>query len=65
MAPRESDSLIERHDRAVIATGSSIVSEAATFTCGNVAAPEEHMARVAMPPPPPQEPPPGHHGPWG
>jgi XRE family transcriptional regulator, aerobic/anaerobic benzoate catabolism transcriptional regulator len=46
--------VIERHDRAVIATGGSIVSEAATFdlllsACFTVwltAAPEEHMARV-------------------
>jgi XRE family transcriptional regulator, aerobic/anaerobic benzoate catabolism transcriptional regulator len=51
---RALESIIERHDRAVIATGGSIVSEAATFdlllsACFTVwlaAAPEEHMARV-------------------
>ncbi|HEV2548917.1 MAG TPA: helix-turn-helix transcriptional regulator [Stellaceae bacterium] len=51
---RALESVIERHDRAVIATGGSIVSEAATFdlllsACFTVwltAAPEEHMARV-------------------
>jgi len=51
---RALESVIERLDRAVIATGGSIVSEAATFdlllsACFTVwltAAPEEHMARV-------------------
>ena len=51
---RALESVIERHDRAVIATGGSIVSEAGTFdlllsACFTVwltAAPEEHMARV-------------------
>jgi XRE family transcriptional regulator, aerobic/anaerobic benzoate catabolism transcriptional regulator len=51
---RALESVIERHDRAVIATGGSIVSEAATFdlllsacfTIWLAAAPEEHMARV-------------------
>jgi len=51
---RALESVIERHDRAVIATGGSIVSEAATFdlllsacfTLWLTAAPEEHMARV-------------------
>jgi XRE family aerobic/anaerobic benzoate catabolism transcriptional regulator len=51
---RALESVIERHDRAVIATGGSIVSEAATFdlllsacfTAWLTAAPEEHMARV-------------------
>src|SRR5215469_4291341 len=51
---RALESVIERHDRAVIATGGSIVSEAATFdlllsacfTIWLTAAPEEHMARV-------------------
>jgi XRE family aerobic/anaerobic benzoate catabolism transcriptional regulator len=46
--------VLERHDRCVIATGGSIVSEPGTFellldTCTTVwlkAAPEEHMARV-------------------
>jgi XRE family aerobic/anaerobic benzoate catabolism transcriptional regulator len=46
--------VLERHDRCIIATGGSIVSEPATFellldTCTTVwlrAAPEEHMARV-------------------
>jgi XRE family transcriptional regulator, aerobic/anaerobic benzoate catabolism transcriptional regulator len=48
------ESVIERHDRAVIATGGSIVSEPATFdlllsacfTIWLTAAPEEHMSRV-------------------
>ena len=47
--------VLQDHDRAVIATGGSIVSEAATFdlllsTCYTVwlkAEPEQHMARVA------------------
>ena len=51
---RALESVIERHDSAVIATGGSIVSEAATFdlllsacfTIWLTAAPEEHMARV-------------------
>lgn len=51
---RALESVIERHDRAVIATGGSIVSEAATFdlllsacyTIWLTADPEEHMARV-------------------
>lgn len=51
---RALEAVIERHDRAVIATGGSIVSEAATFdlllaACYTVwltAAPEEHMGRV-------------------
>ncbi len=51
---RALEGVIERHDRAVIATGGSIVSEPATFdlllsACYTVwltAAPEEHMARV-------------------
>ncbi len=51
---RALESVIERHDRAVIATGGSIVSEAATFdlllsACFTVwltAQPEEHMGRV-------------------
>jgi XRE family transcriptional regulator, aerobic/anaerobic benzoate catabolism transcriptional regulator len=51
---RALESVIERHDRAVIATGGSIVSEASTFdlllsACFTVwltAAPEEHMGRV-------------------
>ncbi len=48
------DSVIERHERAVIATGGSIVSEPETFdlllsACFTVwlsASPEEHMSRV-------------------
>ena len=51
---RALESVLERHDRAVIATGGSIVSEPATFdlllaACYTVwltAAPEEHMSRV-------------------
>jgi XRE family aerobic/anaerobic benzoate catabolism transcriptional regulator len=51
---RALDSVIERFERAVIATGGSIVSEAATFdlllsacyTIWLTADPEEHMARV-------------------
>ncbi len=51
---RALETVIERHDRAVIATGGSIVSEPATFdlllsACFTVwltAAPEEHMSRV-------------------
>jgi XRE family transcriptional regulator, aerobic/anaerobic benzoate catabolism transcriptional regulator len=51
---RALETVIERHDRAVIATGGSIVSEPATFdlllsACYTVwltAAPEEHMSRV-------------------
>jgi len=51
---RALENVIERHDRAVIATGGSIVSEAATFdlllsacyTIWLTADPEEHMARV-------------------
>ena len=51
---RALEAVIERHDRAVIATGGSIVSEPATFdlllsVCYTVwltAAPEEHMSRV-------------------
>jgi XRE family aerobic/anaerobic benzoate catabolism transcriptional regulator len=51
---RALEGVIERHDRAVIATGGSIVSEPATFdlllaACFTVwltAAPEEHMSRV-------------------
>ena len=51
---RALETVIERHDRAVIATGGSIVSEPATFdlllsACYTVwltAAPEEHMGRV-------------------
>ena len=51
---RALENVIERHDRAVIATGGSIVSEPATFdlllsACFTVwltAAPEEHMGRV-------------------
>jgi XRE family aerobic/anaerobic benzoate catabolism transcriptional regulator len=51
---RALESVIERHDRAIIATGGSIVSEAGTFdlllaACYTVwltAAPEEHMGRV-------------------
>lgn len=51
---RALESVIARHDRAVIATGGSIVSEPGTFdlllsTCFTVwltAAPEEHMGRV-------------------
>ncbi|HXZ01620.1 MAG TPA: helix-turn-helix transcriptional regulator [Stellaceae bacterium] len=51
---RALEGVIERHDRAVIATGGSIVSEPATFdlllsACYTVwltAAPEEHMSRV-------------------
>ena len=51
---RALESVIERHDRAVIATGGSIVSEPGTFdlllsACYTVwltAAPEEHMSRV-------------------
>jgi XRE family transcriptional regulator, aerobic/anaerobic benzoate catabolism transcriptional regulator len=51
---RALENVIERHDRAVIATGGSIVSEPATFdlllsACFTVwltAAPEEHMSRV-------------------
>jgi XRE family aerobic/anaerobic benzoate catabolism transcriptional regulator len=51
---RALEAVIERHDRAVIATGGSIVSEPATFdlllsACYTVwltARPEEHMSRV-------------------
>ena len=51
---RALEAVIERHDRAVIATGGSIVSEPATFdlllsACFTVwltASPEEHMSRV-------------------
>jgi XRE family transcriptional regulator, aerobic/anaerobic benzoate catabolism transcriptional regulator len=51
---RALEAVIERHDRAVIATGGSIVSEPATFdlllsACFTVwltASPEEHMGRV-------------------
>jgi XRE family transcriptional regulator, aerobic/anaerobic benzoate catabolism transcriptional regulator len=51
---RALENVIERHHRAVIATGGSIVTEAATFdlllsACFTVwltAAPEEHMSRV-------------------
>ena len=51
---RALEAVIERHDRAVIATGGSIVSEPATFdlllsACYTVwltASPEEHMSRV-------------------
>jgi XRE family transcriptional regulator, aerobic/anaerobic benzoate catabolism transcriptional regulator len=51
---RALEAVIERHDRVVIATGGSIVSEPATFdlllsACYTVwltAAPEEHMGRV-------------------
>jgi XRE family transcriptional regulator, aerobic/anaerobic benzoate catabolism transcriptional regulator len=51
---RALEAVIERHDRAVIAAGGSIVSEPATFdlllsACYTVwltAAPEEHMSRV-------------------
>jgi XRE family aerobic/anaerobic benzoate catabolism transcriptional regulator len=51
---RALEQVIDRHDRAVIATGGSIVSEPATFdlllsACYTVwltAAPEEHMSRV-------------------
>jgi XRE family aerobic/anaerobic benzoate catabolism transcriptional regulator len=51
---RSLEGVLERHDRAVIATGGSLVSEPATFdlllsSCFTVwlkAAPEEHMARV-------------------
>jgi XRE family transcriptional regulator, aerobic/anaerobic benzoate catabolism transcriptional regulator len=51
---RALEAVIERHDRVVIATGGSIVSEPATFdlllsACYTVwltAAPEEHMSRV-------------------
>ena len=51
---RALEAAIERHDRAVIATGGSIVSEPATFdlllsACFTVwltASPEEHMSRV-------------------
>jgi XRE family aerobic/anaerobic benzoate catabolism transcriptional regulator len=51
---RALESVLQRHPRAVIATGGSLVSEAATFdlllsSCFTVwikAAPEEHMARV-------------------
>lgn len=51
---RALEQVIERHDRAVIATGGSIVSEpgtfdlllAACFTVWLTAAPEEHMGRV-------------------
>lgn len=51
---RALETVIERHDRAVIATGGSIVSDPATFdlllsACYTVwltAAPEEHMSRV-------------------
>ncbi|HYM01572.1 MAG TPA: helix-turn-helix transcriptional regulator [Stellaceae bacterium] len=51
---RALENVIERHDRAVIATGGSIVSEPATFdlllsacfTAWLTAAPEEHMGRV-------------------
>ena len=51
---RALEGVIQRHDRAIIATGGSIVSEPATFdlllaACFTVwltAAPEEHMSRV-------------------
>jgi XRE family aerobic/anaerobic benzoate catabolism transcriptional regulator len=51
---RSLEKIIENHDRAVIATGGSIVSEPATYdlllsTCFTVwlrATPQEHMARV-------------------
>src|SRR5580704_365691 len=51
---RALEGIIERHDRAVVATGGSIVSEpgtfdlllAACFTVWLTAAPEEHMGRV-------------------
>jgi XRE family transcriptional regulator, aerobic/anaerobic benzoate catabolism transcriptional regulator len=51
---RALEAVIERHDRAVVATGGSIVSEPATFdlllsACYTVwltARPEEHMSRV-------------------
>jgi len=51
---RALDKVVERHNRAVIATGGSIVTEPATFdlllsACFTVwltAAPEEHMSRV-------------------
>jgi XRE family transcriptional regulator, aerobic/anaerobic benzoate catabolism transcriptional regulator len=51
---RALEGIIERHDRAVVATGGSIVSEPGTFdlllaACYTVwltAAPEEHMGRV-------------------
>jgi XRE family transcriptional regulator, aerobic/anaerobic benzoate catabolism transcriptional regulator len=51
---RALETVLERHDRAVIATGGSIVSEAATYdllltacyTIWLTAAPEEHMDRV-------------------
>ncbi|HWI27681.1 MAG TPA: helix-turn-helix transcriptional regulator [Stellaceae bacterium] len=51
---RALEQVVERHDRAVIATGGSIVSEpgtfdlllAACFTVWLTAAPEEHMGRV-------------------
>jgi XRE family transcriptional regulator, aerobic/anaerobic benzoate catabolism transcriptional regulator len=51
---RALEAVIERHDRAVIATGGSIVSEPATFdlllsacyTVWLMARPEEHMSRV-------------------
>jgi XRE family aerobic/anaerobic benzoate catabolism transcriptional regulator len=51
---RALETLLQRHPRAVIATGGSLVSEPATFdlllsSCFTVwikAAPEEHMARV-------------------
>jgi XRE family aerobic/anaerobic benzoate catabolism transcriptional regulator len=51
---RSLETVLERHDRAVIATGGSLVSEPGTFdlllsTCYTVwlkASPEEHMARV-------------------
>jgi XRE family aerobic/anaerobic benzoate catabolism transcriptional regulator len=51
---RALETVIERHGRAVIATGGSIVSEPATFdlllsacyTIWLTAAPEEHMSRV-------------------
>jgi XRE family aerobic/anaerobic benzoate catabolism transcriptional regulator len=51
---RALEGIIERHDRAVVATGGSIVSEpgtvdlllAACYTVWLTAAPEEHMGRV-------------------
>ncbi|HEY7992126.1 MAG TPA: helix-turn-helix transcriptional regulator [Stellaceae bacterium] len=51
---RALETVLERHDRAVIATGGSIVSEPATYdllltacyTIWLTAAPEEHMGRV-------------------
>jgi XRE family transcriptional regulator, aerobic/anaerobic benzoate catabolism transcriptional regulator len=51
---RALETVIERHDRAIIATGGSIVSEAATFdlllsacyTVWLITSPEEHMSRV-------------------